>query len=120
MSAEESMKITFFHWGLHAWSIYAVIALSLSYFSYRHNLPLLPRSILHPLIGDKIYGPIGHMIDTFAVVGTMFGIATSLGIGAMQINAGLAYLFDVPVGASSQVAIIAAVTPLQLCRSLLG
>jgi choline/glycine/proline betaine transport protein len=110
LNAQQAMKITFFHWGLHAWGIYAIIALSLSYFSYRHQLPLLPRSILYPLIGDKIYGPIGHMIDVFAVVGTMFGIATSLGIGAMQVNAGLNYLFGVPVSSASQIGIIAVIT----------
>ncbi|MGZ0787966.1 BCCT family transporter, partial [Pseudomonas saponiphila] len=77
IAAKEAMKITFFHWGLHAWAIYAVVALSLAYFSYRHKLPLLPRSALYPLIGERIYGPIGHTVDTFAVLGTMFGVATS-------------------------------------------
>ena len=66
------MRITFFHWGLHAWGIYTIVALTLAYFSYRHGLPLLPRSALYPLIGDRIYGGIGHTVDTFAVVGTIF------------------------------------------------
>ncbi len=109
-TAQQAMKITFFHWGLHAWAAYAIIALSLSYFSYRHNLPLLPRSILHPLIGNKIYGPIGHFVDTFSVIGTMFGIATSLGVGAMQINAGLNYLLGFPVNNTTQVIVIAFVS----------
>ncbi|MGS0683531.1 BCCT family transporter, partial [Shewanella sp. 125m-7] len=105
-AAKDAMKITFFHWGIHAWAIYAVVALSLAYFSYRHKLPLLPRSALYPLIGDKIYGPIGHAVDTFAVLGTMFGVATSLGFGVLQLNSGLNYLLDVPVNSTVQVALI--------------
>lgn len=108
--AKEALKITFFHWGLHAWAIYAIVALSLAYFSYRHNLPLLPRSALHPLIGNKIYGPIGHTVDSFAVIGTMFGIATSLGISATQVNTGLNHLFGVPINHFMQVLIIVAIT----------
>lgn len=113
--AKEALKITFFHWGLHAWAIYAIVALSLAYFSYRHHLPLLPRAALHPLIGNKIYGPIGDMIDSFAVIGTMFGIATSLGISATQVNSGLNYLFDVPINHLTQVCIILIIT---LCATL--
>ncbi|MCL1128167.1 BCCT family transporter [Shewanella sairae] len=108
-AAKDAMKITFFHWGIHAWAIYAVVALSLAYFSYRHKLPLLPRSALYPLIGDKIYGPIGHAVDTFAVLGTMFGVATSLGFGVFQLNSGLNYLLDVPVSTTVQVCLIIAV-----------
>ena len=78
-SAREAMKITFFHWGLHAWAIYAVLAVTLAYFSYRKNLPLLPRSAFYPFLKNRIYGPIGDFIDVFAVLGTMFGVATSLG-----------------------------------------
>lgn len=105
------MKITFFHWGLHAWAIYAVVALSLAYFSYRHKLPLLPRSALYPLIGERIYGPIGHTVDTFAVLGTMFGVATSLGFGVLQVNSGLSYLFeDLPNNAVVQVCLIIGIT----------
>ncbi|MDZ7817447.1 MAG: BCCT family transporter [Aliarcobacter sp.] len=97
-SAKMAMNITFFHWGLHAWSIYAVVGLVLAYFSFRHGLPLSIRSALYPLIGDKIYGGIGHSVDTIAVLGTVFGVATSLGFGVLQINSGLNYLFDIPVG----------------------
>ena len=79
------MRYAFFHWGLHPWAIYAVVALSLAYFSYRHGLPLRIRSSLYPLIGDRIHGPIGHAVDTFAVLGTIFGLATSLGLGVIQI-----------------------------------
>src|SRR5690554_1735908 len=96
-AAREAMKITFFHWGLHAWSIYAIVGLILAFFSYRHGLPLTLRSALYPLIGERIFGPIGHAVDVFAVIGTVFGVATSLGYGVTQINAGINYLFDIPV-----------------------
>jgi choline/glycine/proline betaine transport protein len=109
-AARQAMRITFFHWGLHAWAIYAVVALSLAYFAYRHGLPLRIRSSLYPLIGEKIHGPIGHTVDTFAVLGTIFGLATSLGLGVIQINAGLNYLLDVPVGTGVQIALIAVIT----------
>ena len=78
-AAKEAMKLTFFHWGLHAWAIYAVVALILAFFSYRHGLPLTLRSALYPLIGERIYGPIGHAVDIFAIISTVLGIATSLG-----------------------------------------
>jgi choline/glycine/proline betaine transport protein len=109
-AARQAMRITFFHWGIHAWAIYAVVALSLAYFAYRHGLPLRIRSSLYPLIGERIHGPIGHAVDTFAVLGTIFGLATSLGLGVIQINSGLRYLFDAPVGVGVQVALIAAIT----------
>src|SRR5690606_14034267 len=109
-AARQAMRITFFHWGIHAWAIYAVVALSLAYFAYRHGLPLRIRSSLYPLIGDRIHGPIGHAVDTFAVLGTIFGLATSLGLGVIQINSGLRYLFDAPVGVGVQVGLIAAIT----------
>ncbi|MCD9029823.1 choline BCCT transporter BetT [Luteimonas sp. BDR2-5] len=109
-AARQAMRITFFHWGVHAWAIYAVVALALAYFAYRHGLPLRIRSSLYPLIGERIHGPIGHAVDTFAVLGTIFGLATSLGFGVIQINAGLNYLFDVPVGTTTQVILIAVIT----------
>ncbi|WP_101926289.1 MULTISPECIES: BCCT family transporter [Luteimonas] len=109
-AARQAMRITFFHWGVHAWAIYAVVTLSLAYFSYRHGLPLRIRSSLYPLIGDRIHGPIGHAVDTFAVLGTIFGLATSLGLGVIQINSGLNYLFDVTVSTTTQVILIAAIT----------
>jgi choline/glycine/proline betaine transport protein len=92
-AVREAMKMTFFHWGLHAWAIYAVVGLILAYFSFRLNLPLTLRSALYPMIGDRIYGWAGHTVDILAVVSTVFGIATSLGLGAAQINSGLSYLF---------------------------
>ncbi|MGO1893888.1 MAG: BCCT family transporter, partial [Luteimonas sp.] len=109
-AARQSMRVTFFHWGIHAWAIYAVVALSLAYFAFRHGLPLRIRSSLFPLIGDRIHGPIGHTVDTFAVLGTIFGVATSLGFGVMQINAGLNYLLGVEVSVMIQVVLIIAIT----------
>lgn len=109
-AAREAMSITFFHWGVHAWAIYAVVGLSLAYFGFRHNLPLTIRSALYPLIGERIYGPIGHAVDIFAVLGTMFGIATSLGFGVLQINAGLNFLFDLPESVYVQIGLIGIIT----------
>ncbi|RED38303.1 choline/glycine/proline betaine transport protein [Rhodopseudomonas thermotolerans] len=106
----QAMSITFFHWGLHAWAIYAVVGLSLAYFGYRYNLPLTVRSGLYPLLGSRIDGPIGHAVDIFAICGTLFGIATSLGLGVLQINAGLTYLLGVPNDAAVQIGLIAAIT----------
>lgn len=109
-AARQAMRITMFHWGMHAWAIYAVVALSLAYFAFRHGLPLTIRSAFYPLIGDRIHGPIGHAADTFAVLGTIFGVATSLGFGVIQVNSGLNYLFDVPVNSGVQIALIAGIT----------
>ncbi|MDH0571115.1 choline BCCT transporter BetT [Pseudomonas fulva] len=106
-AAREAMNITFFHWGLHAWAIYAMVALILAYFSFRNGLPLTLRSALYPLIGERIYGPIGHAVDIFAILGTVFGVATSLGYGVLQINSGLNQLFDLPINTTVQVILIA-------------
>ncbi|KFI25411.1 transporter [Haematobacter missouriensis] len=111
-AVREAMSVTFFHWGIHAWAIYAVVGLSLAYFGHRYNLPLTIRSGLYPLLKERINGPIGHVVDIFAVVGTIFGIATSLGVGVSQINAGLHYLIGLPIGLSIQIPIIVVVTAL--------
>jgi choline/glycine/proline betaine transport protein len=105
-AARESMKITFFHWGLHAWAIYAAVALTLAFFSFRHGLPLTLRSALYPLIGNRIHGPIGHAVDIFAIIGTVLGVATSLGLGVAQMNSGLNHLFGIPVGVTTQIILI--------------
>lgn len=105
-AAREAMKITFFHWGLHAWAIYASVALVLAFFCFRHGLPLTLRSALYPLIGERIHGPIGHAVDIFAIIGTVFGVATSLGLGVAQINSGLNHLFGLPVGIPTQIVLI--------------
>ncbi|KID54981.1 choline transporter [Pseudoalteromonas luteoviolacea] len=109
---KEAMRITFFHWGFHAWAIYAIVAMILAYFSYRHKLPLTLRSALYPIIGDRIHGWMGHAVDVFAVVGTVFGVATSLGLGAAQVNSGLAYLFSFDVSVQNQVVIMITITAL--------
>lgn len=112
-AAREAMKLTFFHWGLHAWAIYAIVALILAYFSYRHNLPLTLRSALYPLIGDRIYGSLGHAVDIFAITGTVFGVATTLGYGVLQVNAGLHHMFaGIPVSTTMQVGLILGITAL--------
>lgn len=110
-TAKAAMNITFFHWGIHAWAIYGVVGLILAYFSFRMNLPLAVRSALYPMIGDRIYGRWGDAIDTFAVIGTVFGVATTLGFGVMQINTGLNYLFpSIPVASTTQVILIIVTT----------
>lgn len=119
-AAREAMKITFFHWGLHAWAIYAIVALILAFFAYRHGLPLTLRSALYPLIGERIYGPIGHAVDIFAVIGTVFGVATSLGLGVSQVNAGLNHLFDMPVGTGVQISLIIGITLLAVISVATG
>ncbi len=119
-AARAAMRITFFHWGIHAWAIYAVIGLALGYFGFRHGLPLTVRSAFYPLIGKRIHGPIGQAIDVFAVLGTVFGVATSLGVGVLQINAGLAHLVGLPEGIATQVALIAAITGMATVSVVLG
>ncbi|MFT5276906.1 MAG: choline/glycine/proline betaine transport protein [Glaciecola sp.] len=119
-AVREAMKMTFFHWGFHAWAIYAVVALILAYFSFRHDLPLTLRSALYPLIGDKIHGWAGHTVDTFAVISTIFGIATSLGLGASQINSGLGYLFGVEVSNTNQILLMAGIVTLAVISVVSG
>lgn len=116
----EAMRYTFYHWGLHTWAIYSAIGLPLAYFHFRRGLPLAPRSLLHPLIGERIHGPIGHAVDILCTVGTLFGVATSLGLGAMQINSGLNQIAGMPTGTMWQVALIAAITGLALISVLSG
>lgn len=111
-AVREAMSVTFLHWGIHAWAIYAVVGLSLAYFGYRYNLPLTTRSGLYPLLKGRINGPIGHAVDVFAIVGTIFGLATSMGVGVSQINAGLNFLIGVPVTPFVQLLIIGVVTGL--------
>ena len=119
-AAATAMRISFFHWGVHAWAIYAVIGMALAYFGYRYNLPLTIRSSLYPLIGDRIHGPIGHAVDIFAIFGTMFGVATSLGLGVMQVNAGLEHLFGWPSSTANQIILIAFITGIATISVVLG
>ncbi len=113
------MHATIFHWGLHPWAIYIVLGLSIGYFGFRYDLPLRPASAFYPLIGRGIDGWIGHLIDVLAVFGTLFGLATSLGLGATQINAGLHEVFGLPHSWIAQVIIIGAITSVAVLSLML-
>lgn len=119
-SAKEAMKMTMFHWGLHAWAIYATLGVVLCYFCYRKGLPLLPRSAFYPILGEKIYGKIGDAIDSCSIIGTMFGVAASLGMGVMQVNGGLNYVFDLPQSTTVQAVLIAIITCFATISVVLG
>lgn len=119
-AAMRAMDITFLHWGFHAWSIYALVGLALGYFSYNRGLPLTIRSAFYPLLGDRIYGWLGTAIDVMAVVATLFGVATSLGYGVTQINAGLNFLFGVPVDSEVQILLIFGITMLATASVVSG
>ncbi len=114
------MASTIFHWGLHPWAIYAIVALSLAIFSYNKGLPLTVRSMFYPLLGERIWGWPGHVIDILAVFATLFGLATSLGIGAEQAAAGLSHLFGMPEGNTSLVLLIAAITAVAVVSIVAG
>ncbi|WP_459176612.1 choline transporter [Ewingella americana] len=105
-AARQAMTWTLFHYGLTGWAMYALMGIALAYFSYRYNLPLTIRSALYPIFGKRIYGPIGHTVDIAAVVGTIFGIATTLGIGVVQLNYGLKVLFQIPENLTVQASLI--------------
>ena len=109
-AAKLALGATMFHWGLHPWSIYAVVALSLAFFTYNKGLPLTIRSAFYPLFGEKVWGITGHIIDTLAVIATIFGLATSLGLGAQQAASGLHFLFDIPNTLTTQIIVICGVT----------
>ena len=114
------MAATIFHWGLHPWAIYAVVGLALALFSYNKGLPLTIRSAFYPLLGDRVWGWPGHVIDILAVFATLFGLATSLGFGATQANAGLNAVFGLPVGPVSEVLLISGITAIALVSVLRG
>lgn len=120
-SARQAMQISFFHWGFHIWAIYGVVGLTLAYFAFRHGLPLSMRAALYPFIGDKISGPAGHVVDVFAILSTMFGIATTLGLSVAQINAGVNYLWpSIPVGITVQITMIVIITGLTIFSVVAG
>src|SRR5699024_1228096 len=121
VAAQNAFPLTFFHWGLHLWAIYALVALALAYFKFRRNLPGTISATFYPLLGDYIKGPMGIFIDTAAVFATVFGVATSLGFGAIQINGGLHYLNNsIPDGFSTQIVIILGITILFMISVLSG
>ncbi|KLV07919.1 BCCT family transporter [Photobacterium ganghwense] len=111
---EVAMGATMYHWGLHPWAIYGVVALSLAFFAFNKGLPLSIRSIFYPMLGDRVWGWPGHIIDIFAVLATMFGLATSLGLGAQQAASGIEHVFGIDGGIGLQVAVITVVTLLAI------
>jgi len=119
-AARLGMAATIFHWGLHPWGIYAIIALGLAIFSFNKGLPLTIRSIFYPLLGEKVWGWPGHIIDILAVLATLFGLATSLGFGASQAAAGLNFLFDFPATDTSKVLLIIGITAIALLSVVAG
>ncbi|HBO8181887.1 TPA: BCCT family transporter [Pseudomonas aeruginosa] len=95
-AARQAMELLFLHWGLHGWGVFALVAMALAYFAYRHNLPLALRSALYPLIGKRINGPIGYTVDCFGIIATVFGLGADMGFGVLQLNSGLDYLYAIP------------------------
>ena len=116
----DAMRVTFFHWGFHAWGVYVIVGLSLAYFGYRRNLPLTFRSALYPIIGNKIYGPIGHAVDLLAIFGTVFGVATSLGLGVQQMSTGLNHLFGIDAGLTTQMILILVISIIATLSAVSG
>lgn len=116
----ESLAFTFYHWGFHAWAIYIVLGLAMAYFHFRKGLPLAPRSVLQPLIGERYKGWIGHATDILCVVGTLLGVATSLGLGAAQVNSGLGELFGVAQSITVQVWLIVGITAMATVSVMVG
>ncbi|GLR64787.1 BCCT family transporter [Marinospirillum insulare] len=114
------MASTIFHWGLHPWAIYAVLALGLALFSFNKGLPLTIRSIFYPLLGERVWGWPGHFIDILAVLATLFGLATSLGFGASQAAAGLHYLFGIPEGTTTEILLVVGITAIALFSVMAG
>lgn len=119
-AAREAMNLTYLHWGFHAWAIYAVVGLSLAFFAFNRKLPLSFRSVFHPLIGDRIKGWMGDVIDVLAVLATLFGLATSLGLGVLQVSAGLNHVFELPDNIYMHVGIIIAITAVATASVVLG
>lgn len=119
-AAQAAMSVTFFHWGLHAWAVYALVGLGLAFFAYNRGLPLTIRSIFYPILGNKIYGFWGNLIDTLAVLATLAGLATSLGFGVQQVNAGLNYLFGIEITTSTQILLILGITGLATLSVVAG
>ncbi|WP_439887240.1 BCCT family transporter [Pseudomonas sp. MBLB4123] len=118
--AVDALRVTYFHWGFHGWAVYAIVGMALAYFAYRKKLPLALRSALHPFIGDRIYGPIGHVVDLFGVLGCVFGIATSLGLGVSQMAVGLERLIGVDPGTTTQLVLIALISIVSILSALSG
>jgi choline/glycine/proline betaine transport protein len=119
-AGKAALAVTFFHWGLHPWGMYALVSLALAFFAYNRGLPLTFRSVFYPILGERIYGPWGNVIDVLTVLATLFGLATSLGLGVGQAAAGLNFLFGTPTGTGFQVVLIAAITALATMSVVAG
>lgn len=119
-AATAAMGATMFHWGLHPWAIYAVVGLSLAFFAFNKGMPLTIRSAFYPLLGERCWGWAGHVIDLLAVLATIFGLATSLGLGAQQAAGGLSFLFGIPNSLNVQIAIIVGVTSVAIFSVVRG
>jgi betaine/carnitine transporter, BCCT family len=119
-AARLAMAATIYHWALHPWAIYAILALGLALFSFNKGLPLTIRSVFYPLLGERVWGWPGHAIDILAVLATMFGLATSLGLGASQAASGLNHLFGIPLGETTQIVLVIAITAIALVSVLAG
>ena len=109
-AAQAAFAVTYYHWGLHPWGIYALVSLGLAFFAYNRGLPLTIRSVFYPLLGERIYGWWGNVIDILSVMATLFGLATSLGFGVQQVSAGLNFLFGLPTATWFQILLIAIIT----------
>ena len=118
--AVAAMRVTYFHWGFHGWAVYVIVGLCLAYFGFRKKLPLTLRSALYPVIGERIYGPIGHAVDLLAVFGPVFGVATSLGLGVSQMAVGLNVLFGIDSGIYTQLALIALISVIATLSAVSG
>jgi len=119
-AAQAAMGVTYFHWGMHPWAVYAIVGLGLAFFAYNRGLPLTMRSVFYPLLGNKIYGFWGNLIDVLSVLATLVGLATSLGLGVKQINAGLNSLFGVGISTTTQVTLIAVITAIAALSVMSG
>ncbi|MGX9415827.1 BCCT family transporter [Vibrio sp. WJH972] len=119
-AAKLALGATMFHWGLHPWAIYGVVALSLAFFAFNKGLPLSMRSVFYPILGDRTWGWAGHIIDIFAVIATLFGLATSLGLGAQQAASGFHHVFGIDSGITTQITIIVGVTLLAIISVVRG
>ena len=119
-AASTALASSFFHWSFHPWAIYIALGLSLGYFAFRKGLPLRPASALYPLLGDKAFGWPGNLVDILAVFGTIFGLATSLGLGTLQINSGLSEVFGIPNNSATQSMIIIVITAIALYSVVSG
>lgn len=117
---KDALTYTFFHWGLHAWAIYGIVGLIIAYFTFRKKEPLTISNTLKPILGEKVNGKTGKIIDILAILSTVFGVATTLGFGAMQINGGLSFLFGIPTNFFIQIIIIVIVTFLFIASALSG